>query len=292
MPSHTFTRLGYWQDSIDTNVLSAAAARKVNAIGEELHASDYQAYAYLQTGQDAAARRVVDSIPGILARRGPVSASAAPPAAATFAVAAIPARYALERGAWADAARLEPRATALPYADAMTWFARALGGARGGDLATAKAAVDELQKAIDRLTAREGRLLGGAGHHSEAGRDRMAGARGGQIRRRARRDARAPPIARIARRRAAITPGPLAPARELLGEMLLQLKQPKAALAEFEKTMAKEPNRFRAVAGAAAAAAQSGDRAASRKYDTQLLTICAKADTPGRPELQAARSAK
>ena len=70
MPSHTFTRLGYWQDSIDTNILSAAAARKVNAIGEELHASDYQTYAYLQSGQDAAARRVVDSLAEILSRRG------------------------------------------------------------------------------------------------------------------------------------------------------------------------------------------------------------------------------
>src|SRR5260221_1115229 len=152
MPSHTFTRLGYWQDSIDTNILSAAAARKVNAIGEELHASDYQAYAYLQSGQDAAARRLVDALPEILSRRGPVTASAAPPPAAAFAAAAIPARYALERGAWAEAARLEPRATAFAYADAMTWFARALGSARSGDAAGARAAVDELQKLIARLT--------------------------------------------------------------------------------------------------------------------------------------------
>ena len=84
MPSHTFTRLGYWQDSIDTNILSAAAARKVNAVGEELHASDYQAYAYLQSGQDAAARRVVDSLAEIRARRAPVTASAAPPASGDF----------------------------------------------------------------------------------------------------------------------------------------------------------------------------------------------------------------
>ena len=103
MPSHTFTRLGDWQDSIDTNILSAAAARRVNAIGEELHASDYQAYAYLQTGQDAAVRRVVESLAEIRARRGPVTVSAAPAPAGAFAAAAIPARYALERAAWARA---------------------------------------------------------------------------------------------------------------------------------------------------------------------------------------------
>src|SRR5436190_1140558 len=105
MPSHTFTRLGYWQDSIDTNILSAAAAKKGNVVGEELHAHDYQTYAYLQSGQDAAARRVVDSVAEILSRRRPATQGAAPPFAGSFAVAAIPARYALERGAWAEAAR-------------------------------------------------------------------------------------------------------------------------------------------------------------------------------------------
>jgi hypothetical protein len=92
--------------------------------------------------------------------------------------------------------------------------------------------------------------------------------------------------------KSAVTPGPLAPARELLGEMLLELKQPKAALVEFQKTMAKEPNRFRAAAGASTAASQAGDRAAARKYARQLVSICARADTPGRPELQAARAVK
>jgi hypothetical protein len=291
MPSHTFTRLGYWQDSIDTNILSAAAARKVNAIGEELHASDYLAYAYLQSGQDEAARRLVDSLPGIRARRGPVTASAAPPAAGAFAAAAIPARYTLERGAWADAARLEPGATAFPYADAMTWFARALGGAHSGDLTTAKAAVEELQKAIDRLTEMK------EGYWVEQVTIQKLGATAWVALAEGRTDEALAAMRSAADRedrteKSAISPGPLAPAHEQLGEMLLRLKQPKAALVEFEKTMTKEPNRFRAVAGAAAAAAQAGDRAASRKYYGELLTICAKADTPGRPELAAARSAK
>jgi hypothetical protein len=291
MPSHTFTRLGYWQDSIDTNVLSAAAARKVNAIGEELHAGDYQAYAYLQSGQDAAARRVVDSIAEIRSRRDPATASAAPAAAGGYAAAAIPARYALERGAWSEAARLDTRPSPFAYADALTSFARALGSARMRDVPAAKAAVDELQKCIDRtIAAKETywveqitiQKLGASAWVALAeGRKDEALA---QMQDAADREDRT--------EKSAISPGPLAPARELLGDMLLELKQPKDALAAYRKTIAKEPNRFRAVAGAAAAAAEAGDRAAARTYYTQLLTICPKADTPGRAELQAARAAR
>jgi hypothetical protein len=291
MPSHTFTRLGYWQDSIETNILSAEAARKINAVGEELHAHDYQTYAYLQSGQDAAARRVLDSVPEILSRRRPATQGAAPPPAAAFAVAAIPARYALERGAWAEAARLEARATPFAYADAMTWFARALGAARMRDVPAARTAVDELQKAIDRnVQANEVywaeqvtiQKLGASAWLALAeGRDADALA---AMREAADREDRT--------EKSAVSPGPLAPARELLGEMLLELKQPKEALVEFKKTMAKEPNRFRALAGAAAAAARSGDRAASRTYSQQLVTLCAKGDTPGRAELVTARAAK
>jgi hypothetical protein len=288
MPSHTFTRLGYWQDSIETNILSAAAARKVNAVGEELHASDYQTYAYLQSGQDAAARRVVDSLPEILSRRAQATRSAAPPPAAAYAVAAIPARYALERGAWTDAARLKPRATAFPYADAVTWFARALGAARMRDAAAARAAVAELQKCID-LTAQAKeaywveqvtiqKIAATAWLALAEGRSADALAAMGEA---ADREDRT--------EKSAISPGPLAPARELLGEMLLELKRPNDALAAFQKTMAKEPNRFRALAGAARAASEAGDRAAARKYAEELLAICKGADAPGRPELEAAR---
>jgi tetratricopeptide (TPR) repeat protein len=291
MPSHTFTRLGYWQDSIETNILSAEAARKVNAIGEELHAVDYQAYAYLQSGQDAAARRLVDSLTEIMSRRKPVTVAAVPPPAGTFAFAAVPARYALERGAWAEAARLEPRTTPFAYADAMTWFARALGSARSGDVASARTAVGELQKLIARLTdAKESYWAEQVTIQHLGASAWLALAEG--------KSAEALEAMRSAAEREdrtdknAISPGPLAPAHELLGDMLLELKRPKDALAEYQKTMTREPNRFRALAGAAAAAAQAGDHAASRKYSRELITICAKADTPGRPELQAARARK
>jgi len=172
----------------------------------------------------------------------------------------------------------------------MTWFARGLGAARSGDTALASTAVDELQKLVDRLTeAKETywteqvsiQKLGAAAWLAlAAGRqdDALSGMRSA-----AAREDRT--------EKNAITPGPLAPAHELLGEMLLQLKQPKEALAEFQKSMIKEPNRFRGISGAAAAATQAGDVATARKYYRQLLAICVKADRPGRPELDAARRA-
>ncbi len=291
MPSHTFTRLGYWQDSIDTNILSAAAAHKAGASYEELHATDYEVYAYLQTGQDGAAKRLVDSVAAIAAGAGSgAAASAAPPAAGAYAAAAIPARYALERGAWAEAERLDVHRTAFPYTDAISWFARALGAARAGDFAVAKTGSDELQKLVDRLRAEKESYWAeqvsiqklGADAWIALAEDRPEDALAA-MREAADREDRT--------EKAAITPGPLAPARELLGEMLLQVKRPKDALAEFRQTMAKEPNRFRGIAGAARAAGAAGDRAAARTYYAQLLTICQKADTPGRADLQAARAA-
>ncbi len=291
MPSHTFTRLGYWQDSIDTNILSAAAAQKAGATAEELHAMDYEVYAYLQTGQDAAARRVVDSVADIAGRSSPAAASsAAPPMAGRYAAAAISARYALERGTWTEAAHLKVQPSQYAYADAITWFARALGGARSGDRETARAAVGELQNAIDRLRQEKEsywveqvsiQRLGASAWLALAegrGADALAA-----MREAADREDRT--------EKSAISPGPLAPARELLGDMLLEMKQPTEALAEFRKTMTKEPNRFRGIAGAAKAAAQAGDAAVSRQYYQELLGICARADVPGRPELQSARTA-
>lgn len=289
MPSHTFTRMGYWQESIDTNIASAAASRRVGSTAEELHASDYQTYAYLQTGQDRATRTVLDSLSEIAARFDPDAiGGAAPGSAGVFALAAIPARYALERGAWPEAARLEPRSSRFPYTEAMTYFARAIGAARLGDTATTKSARDALQQLRDRLTQasesywaeqveiqRRGVLawLAFAEGHTAAALEEMRDA--------AAREDRT--------EKNAVTPGPLAPAREMLGEMLLQMHEPAQALREFEATLTKEPNRFRAVAGAMKAAAASSNREAARQYANQLLKMCARADKPERLELQEAR---
>jgi hypothetical protein len=154
MPSHTFTRLGYWQESIDSNVAAAAAARRQGQTAEELHASDYGVYAYLQTGQDEAAARIVKSLPEMASRFDPnaVLIGAGPPAAGYFALAAIPARYALEHHDWQQAAALAQSETPFPYADAMTWFARGVGAARLGHPAAATEAATALRQIQQHLS--------------------------------------------------------------------------------------------------------------------------------------------
>ncbi len=289
MPSHTFTRLGYWQESIETNIASAAAARRDGATAEELHATDYQAYAYLQTGQDAAAKRLLDSLPEIAARFDPDAVdSAAPGVAGVFALAAVPARWALERHDWGEAAKLEPHPSRFPQTEAMAYFARALGAAHLGDRAAAQAAIDSLREMRDRLAA--------AGEEYWAGqveierRDATAWLARAQGRTaEALAETRAAAEMEDATEKNAITPGPLAPARELLGEMLLEAGQPGPALQEFEATLRKEPNRYRALAGAARAAAQAGDGVKASEHYRRLLKVCEHADVPGRTELLEAR---
>ena len=277
MPSHTFTRLGFWKDSIDTNRRSVDAARNADP-NAELHALDYQTYAYLQIGQDTAAKAVVDraaalqSIPGVN----------------TFALAAIPARYALERGDWVAAAALTPRpANNTPYTEAMTLFARAIGAARSGNPAAAATDITRLAELRDALQAMQDpywaeqveiqRRVAVAWQTFAQGRTDEALTQ-----------MRAAADAEDATDKAAVTPGPLAPARELLGYMLLDAGRTENALVAFEATMKKEPNRFRGVYGAAKAAEAAGARAKATTYYKQLLEIAGDADTE-RPELVAAR---
>ena len=290
MPSHTFTRVGYWQESIDANIASAEAARRDGSTAEELHALDYQIYAYLQTAQDAAAKRLIDALPAVAARFDPTAiGGAAPGSAGVFALAAIPARYALERRAWAEAAALEPRASAFPYAEAMTYFARALGAAHQKDTATARAAIAALEQIRDRL-ARAGESYWAEQVDIERrGAAAWLGLAEGRADE-ALEEMRTAADREDATEKSAVTPGPLTPARELLGDMLLELGRPAEAPREYEATLKKEPNRFRAVYGAAHAAALSGNSASARGYSRQLVTICrGAAETPGRPELAEVR---
>src|SRR5262249_49148414 len=123
MPSHTFTRVGLWQESIDANLASAASARKDNSTADQPQALHYQTYAYLQTAQDAAAKRTLEASSALREKiQSAGAANAAPPPAGYYALAAIPARYALERDAWTEAAGLTPRQTPFAWADAVTYF--------------------------------------------------------------------------------------------------------------------------------------------------------------------------
>jgi hypothetical protein len=289
MPSHTFTRLGYWQESIDTNIKSGEVAKAEHSVAEELHTMDYRVYAYLQTGQDRRARQLLDWLPEVQSRFDPeATGSAAPGSAGIFALAAIPARYALERGAWADAAKLEPRPSKYPYTDALTWYARAIGAARLGDTAAVRAAIEKLQVIQQQLAAAQERYWA---EQAEIQRRAATAWLGFAEHREAEALAQMREAAALedATEKAAVTPGPLVPARELLGEMLLLAKRPAAAQQAFEATLKREPNRFRALHGAARAASLAGDRAAAARYYGQLVKICTRADRPGRPELAEAR---
>ena len=289
MPSHTFTRVGAWQESIDTNLRSAASALGSGSISEALHAMDYQVYAYLQTGQDAAALNVVNEAPQVLALFDPaVMGGAAPPVAAFYAAAAIPARYAMERGAWADAAALTVRPTQFAHVDAITHFARALGAARSGQPGAAEADIAALATQRAKLEAAND------GYWTEQVRiQREIALAWNEFARGSRDDGLARLVAAANAEdntdKAAISPGPLVPARELVGEMLLEMQRPADALAAFQATLAKERNRFRATALAAMAADQTGDTALAAEYRTQLAQIARDGDRPGRPELAAAR---
>ena len=291
MPSHTFTRVGAWQDSIDTNIASAEAARKVGAHAEELHAMDYMAYAYLQTGQDKAVQALVAGTPKIAAVFDPNAVTgAAAGSAGVFALASIPARWTLERRDWAAAARLEPKSSPYPWAEAMTHFARALGASRSGALDDARKSIAALKDIRDRLVAaKEAYWAEQVAIQHEGALAFLALAEGRSAE--AAATMRAAAVREDATEKSAVTPGPIAPARELLGEMLLEMKQPAEALKEFQATLKKEPGRFRALYGAAKAASLTGDKAAARTYFSQLVKMCAKADSPGRPELAEARQA-
>ncbi len=283
MPSHIFTRRGYWQDSIESNRVSAAAA--TNHFNQ-LHALDYLVYAHLQLGQDAAAKRVLDQvneIPKINVEHFVTG----------FALATIPSRYALERGRWAEAASLTLFGKEFPWgrfpqSEAQLVFARALGAARGGDVAATRRDIERLGALRDALAAaKQGYWVEQVETQRQAAAALVARAEGKKeealalLRSAAERE--------DATEKHPVTPGPIAPARELLAEMLLESNQPAEALKEFEATMRVEPNRFRTVAGAARAAEVAGDKAKARNYYTQLLALGEKADAE-RAELRQAKA--
>ena len=288
MPSHIFTRLGYWQESIDTNLRSVEAGQAYAkstfgdgvAWDQSLHAMDYLAYAYLQLGQNRKARGVVDEIVAFK-KATPDSLPAA------YAMAAIPARYAIERRDWAEAATLElPPATIawekFPWTTAMITFGRALGKVHTGDFAAAKAEIDKLAAIRDELKANNKYWSDQVEAQRQAAAAILAHAQGRQDE--AVRELRAAADLEDGMEKHPVTPGSIVPLRELLGDLLLEIGQPAAALAEYERSGKSAPNRFRTVYGAAKAANASGDPAQAKHYFRQLTRLASNADTP-LPEL-------
>jgi tetratricopeptide (TPR) repeat protein len=285
MPSHIFTRVGAWRESVTSNQASVTTA-KGDAL-YSLHGWDYMVYAYLQLADDTAADRVGSEARDIRTLDSPGFAEA-------FGAAAIPARLALERGRWAEAAKLELH-TAIseegwkrfPQAESINAFARALGAARSGDAAGARQQIERLRTLQKTLTERklaywaeqtdiQAQVATAWALYAEGKRDEALAAM------------RAAADHEDQTEKHVVVPGPIMPARELLGDLLLELGRPADALPQYEASIAKEPNRFRGLYGAGLAAERAGDRARAKTHFEKLVAICAQSDGP-RPELVHAR---
>jgi predicted Zn-dependent protease len=278
MPSHIYTRVGYWKESIESNAASVKAAKAEKALVDQVHGQDYMVYAYLQTAQDKAASAVVEDIRS--------TANVPPAMPSNFALAASPARYAMERGDWQAAAELQVRPSPFNQVMAITHFARAIGAARSGKSEAAKADIAKLAELRDKLRDAKDAywseqvdiqwqvasawMLNAEGKSEEALKTMSAAA-----------------DAEDKTEKSPVTPGPLAPARELYGEMLLERGMAKEAMAAFEASKAKEPNRFRGYAGAAKAAETLGDRAAAKANYEKLIALVVQPESE-RPEIKAA----
>jgi tetratricopeptide (TPR) repeat protein len=297
MPSHIFIRMGLWQEAIRSNLDAEASAKAfaqrhkmAGAWDEQLHAMDYLAYAYLQSAQDKLAWGVLDEmskLPSVEPQTFKVA----------YAFAAIPARYALERRRWDEAAKLTLPANTVgmfpwqkfPWAEAHIHFARAIGFARSGDANSARQEVEKLAALRDALVIGKGefdwakqveieRQIGAAWlAFAEGKRDESL------------KLMRAAADLDDATDKHPVTPGAILPAREQLGELLLGLKQPSAALTEFETSLRTAPERFNGLYGAARAATLASDQKKARTYYQKLLTLSQQADTP-RPEIGEAKA--
>ena len=286
MPSHIFTRLGLWQESIDSNLASAASAQRNNAPGNELHAKDYLIYAYLQGAQDRAAKKALEMPP-------PGRADDPQYMNWLYAMGTSPARYAVERHRWAEAAALPVPANTFPggrwaWTEANLHFARALGASHTGQTEAARREVQQLTFLRDTLAqSNDNYWADQVDIQRETATAWITLAQGKREEALAQMRSAADHEDKTDKHN--VTPGVILPARELLGDMLLELNQPAEAMVEFEATLRTAPNRFNALAGSARAAKLSGDNAKAKTYYARLLSLCEHADGD-RPALQDARS--
>jgi tetratricopeptide (TPR) repeat protein len=294
MPAHIFTRMGYWRESIITNQAGAAAAKAslaatykpATGFVDALHAMDYMMYAYLQEAQDEAAKALLDEIAAYEQIDKENLGSA-------YALAAMPARYVLERGAWDEAAMiaLHPAEFAwerFPQAEATQVLVQGLGAAHVGNVEAARQSLERLHELHDALVETDqGYWADQATIQIEEVAAWLALAEG------------KPEEALASMRHAAelesvtekhpVTPGPIVPAYELLGDMLLDLGQSIDALAAFETSLQDDPNRFRSLYGAATAAELAGEMEKANGHYTALVALGESVDSD-RAELVAART--
>jgi Tfp pilus assembly protein PilF len=281
MPSHIFTRLGYWQDSIASNIESARVAKEAADLQDQLHSMDYLVYAYLQLGQDSKAKAVLDNMKMVT---GFTETFLPGP----YALAVSPARYAVERGDWKAAAELQVRPSPLANVQAITHFARALGAARSGNPEAARIDIAKLTELRDKLSDAKDSywseqvdiqrqiatawVLYAEGKRTDALNAMSAAA-----------------DAEDKTEKHPVTPGVLKPARELYGVMLLDSGNAKEALTAFEATLKKEPDRLGAYVGAATSAEKAGDKEKAKDYYEKIVAIADGADN-NRTEVADARA--
>jgi tetratricopeptide (TPR) repeat protein len=286
MPSHIFSMLGLWQESIQGNLASAAAAKAYAAKhlpGQTLwlHMDDFRIYAYLQRAQDQQAKRIVEernAIEKVTPVRLPNDT----------AYTAIPVRYAIERGQWSEAAALEVYASQYPQAEAIIQFGRALGAGRSGDIAKARESIDRLQSLRDALM--QAKQIYWADQVEIQRKAAMAWVVRAEGKTEEALDLmRAAADLEDASEKHIAMENRLVPMRELLGELLLELNQSDEALREFEASLQNAPNRLRSFYGAAKAAERAGEPQKTKMFYEQLVVLCNQADTE-RPELMEAKA--
>ena len=281
MPSHIFTRVGLWQESASTNRRAATAATGEAERSDRLHALDYLVYASLQLARDGDAKNGLEEVYQTPAGEGATAIASA------YSRAVAPARYAIERGQWAEAAKLDdPDKSSFPFTAAMRYFARALGAARSANPAAAEKDLVQVQQIgaalkdakndywateveVQRMTAEA--WIAFAKGQRDHGLSLM----------------RAAADMEDKTEKHPVTPGRLIPARELLGDMLLESGKPAEALAEYEGSQIRDPKRFRGFSGAAHAAEKAGNKDKAQYHFSRLVELAGSGEP--RPELAKAR---
>ena len=283
MPSHVFSMLGMWQESIKSNREALSVAKNY------VHAMDFIVYAHLQGAQDGEAKRLLEESAALYKTQAPTAELTPTGGVLTVhtAFAAIPARYAIERGAWADAAALQPRPS-TPAADAITYFTRAMGAVRNGDVNGARKDIEQLESLKNTLaTAKQKYWADQVEIQRRAAAAWVAHAEGKKDE--ALKSMRSAATLEDASEKHVAMENRLWPMRELLAELLLQLNEPAQALKEFEASFKAAPNRFRGYYGAAKAAERLGDQKKTRSYYEKLMELCRQGDGE-RPELVEAKA--
>ncbi|GAC1515966.1 MAG: hypothetical protein NVS1B11_35090 [Terriglobales bacterium] len=285
MPSHIFARVGLWQDDINSNLASIAATRKTAAMhmggeGHQFHSMDFLVYAYLQSGREADAARVIDEVKTMPPMKDMYDMGYDP---RTFALSAFPALYALELRHWTDAADLVPVSGARRENQGITSWARAIGAARSGNLAQAHKDLDELRAIEKDLRAEKSTDSADAvGDYYEEASAWIAHAEGKE-------EEAVAVLSSLANKNDKLGNEPEGiPAREMLADMLLGMNRPEQALAEYKTDLKFNPNRFNGLYGAARAAELGGKKDQATEYYAQLLKNC-EGSISERPELSRAK---